>query len=384
LKKLKIALLIDWYLPGTRAGGPVRSVYSLLNLLKNDFDFYVITINTDLGTSKPYDNVKPNELLEQENVHYYYFSSERLNKNNLLSLLNKVTPDIIYTNSFWSFPFSIQVVRAASAQVLKVPVILAPRGMLGKGALGLKALKKKIFINLAKIFGWYDRVTFHATQLQEERDILDIFPAARIIKAPNINATAPTKNSSVKSAGHLDLFFLSRISVVKNLHFALEVLRLIPSSVTIKYDIYGNTEDGDYWTKCEEIIAQLPRHITVSLKGEIPFDKVPQVISKYNVLFLPTLNENYGHSIVESLLCGCPVVISDQTPWNDLENHNAGFALPLTNANKFAECLHLLAMEDLQQFKARSDAAINYISEKIDLKVTVQLYKNLFDGSAGH
>ncbi len=377
-------MLIDWYLPGTRAGGPVRSVYSLLNLLRTEYEFYVITVNTDLGSADAYTDVRANELIEKDGVHYYYFSRDRLSKENLFSLLNEIAPDLIYTNSFWSFLFSIQVVRAASTKTLRTPVLLAPRGMLGKGALGLKALKKKIFIKTAKIFGWYKHVIFHATQLQEQKDILDVFPSVKIMTAPNINATAPTKNSSVKKPNHLKLFFLSRISVVKNLHFALEVLEMMPPSISIDYDIYGNTEDAEYRDRCMSVISRLPPHIKVQFRGEIPFDEVPQVISKYNVLFLPTLNENYGHSIVESLLCGCPVVISDQTPWNDLENYNAGFALPLTNISNFLEALTALAAEDQVQFAARSEAANNYISKKIDLPGIVQLYKKLFNDSAGH
>ena len=375
-------MLIDWYLPGTKAGGPVRSVYSILNLLKKDFDFYVITLNNDLGSSEAYNNITPNQVFNKDEVYYYYFSSDKLNGENLISLISKIDPDLVYTNSFWSFPFSIQAVRAHKSGKLKTPILLAPRGMLGKGALGLKSLKKKTFLAVAKLTGWYEGVKFHATQPQEETDIRKVFPSAEVFIAPNINATSPSKNTGSKKPGELKLFFLSRISVVKNLHFALEVLRSVPQHLTITYDIFGNAEDGIYQEKCRSIIAQLPKNVSVNMKGEIPFDKITDVIKNYNALFLPTLNENYGHSIVESLLCGCPVIISDQTPWNDVESHNAGFALPLNGSKQFLDAVILLAGEDQQQFKTRSEAAINYISRKIDLQQIVQQYKTLFYGCA--
>lgn len=44
---------------------------------------------------------------------------------------------------------------------------------------------------------------------------------------------------------------------------------------------------------------------------------------------MPTFNENYGHAIVESFVAGLPVVISDRTPWRNLEKINAGWDIPL-------------------------------------------------------
>ena len=71
--------------------------------------------------------------------------------------------------------------------------------------------------------------------------------------------------------------------------------------------------------------------------------KDPESIKKYLVksdLFISTsLNENYGHSIVEALSQGCPVLISDKTPWKQLEKFNAGADLPL-KLDLFAEKLN--------------------------------------------
>jgi hypothetical protein len=42
-------------------------------------------------------------------------------------------------------------------------------------------------------------------------------------------------------------------------------------------------------------------------------------LAEYDLFLFPTLGENYGHVISEALASGCPVVISDQTPWRNLE-----------------------------------------------------------------
>lgn len=377
--KPKIAVLIDWYLPGTKAGGPVRSVYSLVNMLKDEFDFYVITTNLDLGCQNPYKSIAADTLFVKDGIHYYYFSKSLLLSKNMRLLLSELQPDLVYLNSFWSFPFSISVINLKHKQSLAAPLLLAPRGMLGKGAMSLKGLKKRFFIGLAKTMGWYKGVTFHATNEQEEKDIHKKFPLASVLIAPNVNASPLMQNSSIKQKDHLKLFFLSRVAEVKNLHFALEVLKEIPAQYRVDYDIYGNLEDKEYWGRCMQIIAQLPPNVSVSYKGELPFHAVQATISRYNALLLPTLNENFGHSIVESLLCGCPAVISDQTPWNDLEEHGAGFAISLSDKQKFITSLITFAALDQNAFLIRSKAAMDYISTKIDLAAIKTQYKSLFN-----
>jgi len=379
VSKPKIAVLIDWFLPGTKAGGPVRSVYSLITALKDEFDFYLITSNCDLGENKPYTIIKPNELFFQDNINYCYFDKSHLNRENILLLINKINPDLIYINSFWSASFSVSIVQLKNKNLITCPLLLAPRGMLGKGARSLKSFKKNIYLSIAKLFGWYTNIIFHASQKQEESDIKKVFKNANIKIAPNINSLPLTRNTSDKIAKQLKLFYLSRVARVKNLHFALEVLKLIPTEYKIEYDIYGNLEDKEYWEECKIIISELPPNIKVTYKNEISFDKIQNTINNYHCLYLPTLNENFGHAIVESLLCGCPAIISDQTPWNDLKQYEAGFAIELTNQEAFKQAILFYADLNQEQFNQATNKAHQYISSKINIKQTIELYKKLFN-----
>ena len=372
---------MDWYLPGTKAGGPVRSVYSLISLLKNDYVFYIITTNKDLGSTESYAAITPDKLTINENINYYYFSNEKINSTNILLLINDVKPDLIYLNSFWSFTFSINIIRLKNKRLINTPLLLAPRGMLGKGALSLKSFKKTIYLISAKIFGWYKNVRFHATNKQEEEDIKLRFSSAKVTIATNLNSGVVMKNHTAKTVNSVNLFFLSRIAEVKNLHFALEVLKDIPAQINVNYDIYGNLEDKNYWARCSELILQLPKNVTVTYKKELAFNDVQKTISNYHCLFLPTLNENFGHSIVESLLCGCPVIISDQTPWINLEKNNVGFAISLSNKVGFLNAVIEMAKLNQQEFSEKSNAANNYISQKIEVEKNINLYKNLFNES---
>jgi glycosyltransferase involved in cell wall biosynthesis len=379
--KKKIVVLIDWYLPGTKAGGPVRSIYSLIRLLKDKYEFYILTSNRDLGSQREYENIQSDVLFESEGVYYRYFSKRQLNEKEILATIKQIEPALVYLNSFWSYSFSVSVVRAKHRKALKIPLLLAPRGMLSSGALGLKYFKKRAFLFAVKFFGWYNSIPFHATNEQEKNEILNEFPDVAIKIASNVNAIKATSTLKTKNKNELRLFYLSRISKVKNLLFALEALKAISPEVQITYDIFGNVEDASYWEQCKYFISQLPEHIQVNYKGEIPFEQVQSTLLSYHALLLPTLNENFGHSIVESLSSGCIAIISDQTPWNDLEGHHSGYALPLSDRSAFTKALEELALLDQVEFQQRSENAITYISTKINLEQSRQQYISLFNES---
>jgi glycosyltransferase involved in cell wall biosynthesis len=368
-------------LPGTRAGGPVRSLYSLIEVLKESYSIYLLTSNRDLGSNEEYTGIEADKFIEKENVFYYYFSPGNLNAENIVSLIKEIHPDLIYLNSFWSYNFSIAIVRARKSGGLEIPVLLAPRGMLGSGAMSLKSFKKNIFLLAGKILGWYKNILFHATNEQEKADIQKQFPHAKIFVVSNVSSGKIISNHKSKEWGHLKLFYLSRIARVKNLHFAIDILSQIQADVKIEYDIYGNLEDKEYWKECEALIPQLPANVKVKYCGELQFNEVQTTIAKYHALFLPTLNENFGHSIVESLLCGCPAIISDQTPWNDLQKYRAGYALALDNKKAFNAAITDIAKLKEEEFNEISKAAINYISNKLDPGKITRQYISLFNES---
>ena len=380
MNKLHVAILTDWYLPGINAGGPVRSIHSLIQLLKEEVKITVITRNTDLGISEPYPGIQPNKWFEKDGVGYYYFANDKLNKENMALLLKQLNVDLIYLNSLWSFPFALQVVQMKNA--INKPMLLAPRGMLGTGAMSIKPLKKKLVLKILQWSGALANVNFHATNAQEVLDIQTRFPKARVFNVANVNYSHEVATTRPKQSGKLKLFYLSRVVPVKNLLAALLCLQRVQSSVEVVYDIFGSIEDADYWQKCESIIKELPRHIQVNYKGQLGFNEVQTVISNYHALLLPTSNENFGHSIVESLYSGCPVIISDQTPWHQLQAVGAGFDLPLLDTPAFTRAVEELAQLNQDDFNIRSQAAIKYIRQATDHGQTAAQYKDMFYESA--
>lgn len=380
MKKKNIVILIDWFLPGNKAGGPVKSVFSMLNLLKPYFNFSVITTNHDLGVSLPYKNIKPNCWTDYNGIPVYYFSKEHLRAKNLLNVINSRQPDVLYLNSFWSYYFSLLPLRFEKAGKLKCDVVLAPRGMLGKGALSIKPLKKKLFLSVLKFVNLHAKVVFHATTTDEEKEVRSFLKKSQVKIAPNLNVTPLLKERNLeKREGSLKLFYLSRISKVKNLHFALEVLSKLKVQGEIIYDIYGSIEDKAYWHSCQEIMKNMPANIKVAYKGELSFEAVQPVIADYHFLFLPTLNENFGHSIAETLKSGCPVIISKHTPWTMVNDRKCGFALDLKHPTEFKKAITSALEMDTSTYAGISENCIKFMEQNTDNSKDIAAYQNLFN-----
>lgn len=330
---------------------------------------------------RSYPEIESNKWIRSElNCEVYYAEADALNYESIKTIMDSCDFDLVYINSFFSKKFSIIPLQILNKYYKTKPVIFAPRGMLGEGALAIKKLKKRAFIWYAKISGLHNRVVWHATSAEEAQEIKRVInPKTAVVQISNLPKKIKLLSDKEKTQGQLRACFMSRISEKKNLLYALEVLSRV-KDVHVTYTIYGPLEDKGYWEKCQLQIEQLPENIHVHYAGSVAPKDIEQAFVSQHIMFLPTLNENFGHSIVESLLCGCPVIISDQTPWNDLQKHGAGFALALSAPDKFVEAIRVYANMDEVEFSKASKEAIKYISTKIDLTLILDQYKKLFNG----
>ncbi|MCA0430631.1 MAG: glycosyltransferase [Bacteroidetes bacterium] len=375
--KPKIALLTQWYLPGNNAGGPVRSIFSLVEFLKSEFEFYIITTNTDLNSTLPYKNIKQNEWFVENKVNYYYHNTSTLLASDVIKNIQSINPNLIYLNSFWSWKFSLNILKNKKA--FNCSILLAPRGMLSLGALKIKSPKKKLFFILSKLLNWHNSIYFQASSQIEEKEIISKYPNSKVYILPNISSFSAIISNKNKTVNELNLFYLSRIAKVKNLHLALTYLKSVSPQYKINYSIYGNIEDQNYWEDCLQLINELPNHVNVKYKGNIPFNKVQTTLMNEDCLLLPTMNENFGHSIVESLLSSCPVIISNNTPWLDLEKENVGFNFNENNATAFVKSIEYYASLPTEKFFEIRKSCNLYISNKLNLEGTINNYKNSFN-----
>jgi len=360
--KKKLLLFTDWYEPGYKAGGPIQSCRNFAAAMKEELEIYIVTSDRDQGDVCPYPGIDTNAWTATKGGQpIFYAGPGTLTLRRLRRMVGELAPDYIYLNSMYSLRFTILPLWLKIISRVSAGVVLAPRGMLHEGAIRFKPLKKKLFLTFLRAIGVGGRVVFQATDEQERRDILKYFPAAeKIVVIPNFPRMEPVDPLPViKLQGQLSCVFISRMAPKKNLLFFLEVLKGLSPEVHLQMRLYGDIEDASYWKNCQDAIAALSPNVSVSWEGPLPNSEVIATLQRHHVFVLPTLGENYGHAIFESLMAGRPVLISDKTPWRGLKEMRVGYDLPL-EASSFLQVVERLAGLDQQEYDEWSFSAYQY------------------------
>ena len=372
-----ILIFIDWFTPGYKAGGPIQSIANLTNFLAGQYNFKVVTRDTDMGDTVPYLKVESNQWNTlSEHLSVFYFSSDNITRDNLSKILTEVKFDWIYINSIYSWSFATLPLWLAKKH--KKPVIICPRGMLQQGALAVKPLKKMLFLRLFKLLKLHKDIRWHATDAQEERDIKRIFGAnATIMLAENVPDTSLYLNHPIKKKpASLKIATISLITIKKNIHFLIELIKRI--NIPVTYDIYGPKKDADYWSQCQQLIERLPENIKVNYKGVVKPEEFHETISKYHFFVLPTLGENFGHAIFQALNSWRPIIISDKTPWRNLAVSSAGWDLPLDDKGKWENVLRKCYSMEQEEYDNLCNGAQQVAVKYMEQSDFINKYKQLF------
>lgn len=375
--KKSILLLCDYFLPSTRAGGPLRSIVAIIEALKKDFDITVVTRNHDLCVVESYSDIISNQIQQVDGYQILYLS-EKNKFAGIRYLLKNNHYDIIYCNSFFAPYFSVIPQFQEWLSRRKTRIIISPRGELGDGALSIKSIRKQYYLPVFKWLYANKNTEFLAASDSEKKEIGKAVGEGFIITTI-ANLSQQKNRSSVvntKKENNLHIVFVSRISKKKNLSFALTVLFAVKERVT--FDIYGPIEESEYWNDCLQLIQRLPSNIQVNYCGALHPDQVADTLPPYDLFFLPSWNENYGHAIVEALAAGCPVLLSNQTPWHDLSQYDAGWEFDLSKPNQFSEKIDSLAAINPKEYERYKKAALDYYKIRIANHSLQCTYKEFF------
>ena len=377
--KSKVLIFIDWFLPGDKAGGPIRSCANLMDHLGNDFDFSVVTRDTDYTETKSYSGITSDAWnILPDGKRVYYISANQLNKETISKLLSEEKYDVVYLNGIWSQAFTAWPMKQLKKSKFKGKVIVAARGMLAPSALAIKATKKKMYLYFIKWRNDFSNVIFHATNLQEASDIRKVIgDKNQIVIAGNLprKISESTQHTS-KSTDKLRIISIARIAPEKNTLYAIEVLSKV--KVAVESDFYGPIYNEEYWKECKAATEKLPSNVKLNFMGPIPSENILNTLAKYDLFFLPTRGENFGHVILESLQAGTPVLISDQTPWNNLESLKVGWDLPLESQEKFVKIIEGMVNLQIEEFKKLSENAIRFSEDYATSEKLIEENKKLF------
>lgn len=371
--RLVVLTFVDYYLPGNKAGGPIRALANLVTALRNEVSFRIVTRDRDLGDTAPYGKTPICRWHPEGLAEVYYVPPARLGMRTLYRLLRNERYDVIYLNSFFSRISMRVLMLRRLGLVPPKPVVLAPRGELSPGAMGIRGLSKRFYIAFARAFGLADGVTWQASTNLERDHIVAMWSSRKTTAPPPVvvarellsgGECASGSSRDRKVAGAINIVYVSRISPMKNLLGALRILSSVTAPVT--FAIYGPAEDSQYWRACQSAAAALPSNVRVQYGGPLEHSDVRSVLRAADLFFLPTFGENYGHVIVEALAAGCPVLISTATPWRHLAEAGVGWDIALEDDHGFRRAIEAVARmneEEHSAFRARAEEYARAIAD---------------------
>lgn len=339
-KKSKIIVFIGHFLPGYKNGGPTRTIKNLVDAFSDYCDFGIVCNYCDLGETQPYKGIRVdqwNHYLSKYNI--YYCDIKNLKTKKIIALCQGF--DAVYCCGCYD-PYAIRLCQSAKKGLVP-KVFVAPMGNFSPNALRIKKAKKKIFFTLAKIFGLFKKITWCFTSSNEYQDGVNVLKNKRLkyIIASDLPRCADEQEFRKlnERPNPLKIIFLSRICKMKNLKQAIEIVA--EANCECIFDIYGFIEDEGYFNVCQAEMQKLPSKVRWAYCGSVDSEKVSEVFKKYDVFVFPTLGENFGHVILESIQSGCVPIISTNTSW-ELEKYNTGYCIPLDNQRRFAIAINKL------------------------------------------
>lgn len=243
------------------------------------------------------------------------------------------------------------------------------RGMVNRNILEKRKTLKIFYLKILEKLFLKKRTIIVCTSIYEKISSQEIFKKKLNYKLEMNKVERKFMNlkfiKSFKKKNHLNIMFMSNITWKKNFGYLVKILKTLDFKVNL--NIYGSSYiNEDLFHSYMEDIKNI--HDVKYFKS-YKYENLSKIIINNHLLFLPTIDENFGHVIVETLLHSRPCLISNNTPWNDIELHGAGFSSPLETPVTFKNYISLLYKMDAREFNEICFSAKNYINSKLKNKI---------------
>lgn len=358
-----------------QSGGPNNTIYWLAKALtQQQIAISVITTDRDINGRIALDNWLATDYgkviyLRQRNYNLPY-------KLLWVTLKNWRSFEVLHLTSLFYPP---SFLLATFAVCFKKKVIWSVRGELAESALNFSKKKKVIILKWIRLIS--SSITFHSTSPLETKAIYEqIDENIRIIELPNFMEMAPKEKRNPKEKY---LLFVGRLHPIKGIDFLLKGIAKTTEFLKSDYQlkIVGDGEKA-YVRSLKQLIDALGISHKVSFLGRVEGQAKNQLFANAYFLILPSLTENFGNVVLESLNQGTPVIASKGTPWQILEENKVGFWVandPTTLANVLDTTLQLTKIDYQNYRKATSTLVADYFDIQKGVKQWITAYRELQD-----
>jgi glycosyltransferase involved in cell wall biosynthesis len=365
-RRKRILIFADYYLPSVGAGGGVRILANIVERFSDRYEFFVVARDHDSKTHRePFADIPLNQWTRHAETQTYYFSRNLLTSAAVNEIVKFAQPDLVFLNSVFAVPSVRFLWERRKGKHKRIPVIVSPCGEVLKDSLRQKYLKKKSFLSLANAISLYRNLVWRATSEDEKDAIRRLFGDSidiHILPDLTPGTVPPNTTKPDKVSGAAKIVYVARMVPNKNLYFLLERLSNVKGQ-RVELDIIGPAEDAKYWARCERLMDEMPENITVKVTGLLRHEEVLDRMRDSHFFILPSETENFGYVIIEALALGCPVIISDRTPWNDLKGSDFAWILPLEDPIRWTDAISSCVAMSGTEYRKRSREAREFAED---------------------
>lgn len=320
-------------------GGPAKSVPFLIKYL-NKLDVNNTIISVKLKEKEQNDICEENNIKiisSKYNGFKFLKFSQGLCKN-IKQKINNHT--ILHTHSLWNYPpycaFKI-------SKKYNLPLVMSIRGNLYDWNLHKSKWKKDLALTLFQMKMFQEASCLHATEINELKSIRNLgikTPVALISNGIEVEEfeNLPVKEEAKKNLNLNNkkryILFMSRIDSKKGLEYLvnsfIELEKRYPDWELL---IAGPIYDEKYFNNIKKNIEKNNISDKVNYFGMVSGEKRLDLFASSELFILPAHTENFGMVIGEAMACKLPVITTTGTPWEVLNQENAGWWVDLNNEN---------------------------------------------------
>ncbi len=247
--------------------------------------------------------------------------------------------DLIHTQCIWLLSYH-KVVTAARR--LGIPYIITPRGTLepwayqGQGC--VRSIKKKLAMHLYQKNDLQKANSILATADMEADNFRKLGLKVPIAVIPNgIDISEYLcRSSEDKSTVKKQIVFLSRIHQKKGIEFLVNAWEQLKNKhPDWNVVIAGNGEES-YIQQLKNLIKSKMLDSCVEIIPPVFGEEKRKLYCESSLFVLPSYSENFGMVVAEAMSCGLPVITTNGTPWQGLNERKLGWCIDLNLENLVA------------------------------------------------
>ena len=334
---MKVLHAIGTIMPDS--GGPARSSQGLVACLNRaGVDTYLLSLTP--GDRTWVDGVRNFRCASRSG---YFTARETLN-----FAVSGIGPELLHAHCLWGL--STHLVSSL-ARNMRIPYVVAPRGMLEPWSLDAKKWKKRLAMWLYQRRDLMTASALHATAESEAEQFRRLGFKQPVIISPNgveFPHVMPPRNR--REDGKKTALFLSRIHPKKGLMELVEAWAEVKeqSAVGSRQSAIGSCQTNarmnfrtsellnwhfeyagpDFNGHLSEVKRRM-RELGVvddfTYLGNLDDTQKWAAYRRADLFILPTYSENFGIVIAEALAAGVPVLTTTGTPWKSLIDNMCGW-----------------------------------------------------------